>query len=937
MKKKLISVFLSILFVLPIFGSLYVYAAPPTDPEAYTNVGYESADEKLADMSLAASNGNLELWINELSGEIGIKDVVSGEIILSNPISVSDVEKGTAKSVPRNRYLSTLKIYYYSRSASTTQMKDYCSYADSAYYGQMTINKDRAAEGIIEVTYEMGKKETLLPLALYKDDLEAIVKMLADAYEADSTQKLANTVAKGMARQYDLSADGMVYMIKGSSPLKNRNNIIEALTLYTDLTLDDLHAMYEKVGFDYLTGLINYTSEDGTVRYEDKNIGVGFETPIVATIVYTLEGDSFTAEVDCSKITYDSDNYYLSSISILPYMNTAKYGQDTGYSLVPDGSGTLVRYEVLAEDGVTDNISTRIYGSDYASYVLTIKNQERTTLPVFGNVINTAGAGRGFFGIVENGDAMASIVSENGNDGKTGGTYFNSVYPSFSLTTNDTYDLAESFSSGTTASKAIGVTSKQPYGGLCKVRYYMLTPKQVAEEKGITNYYDTTYIGMAFCYRDYLTKKGSITKKTSKTNSTKVFFELFGAMDVEEKILTFPVTVSRALTTFDDVIEMHKYFYNLGITNSTFILTGFTNGGLNTRKGYPTYLKWQSSVGGSDGYEKLLEYSKENNFTIAPNVDFVYSSGLEMFSGFGYKSTAAKTLDQRYTTKRAYDASMQMFQRRGGVVISAGSYELAYTKFVKSASKYEIPTLATLTLGSDLNSDFDEKTGYLYREDNKDYTVNLLQLLTGEKKLEKVSSSYKLILGGTNSYSIHYASEIVGASLDSSRLLNTSESIPFLGMVLHGSIDFAGNPINMEGDDEYMYLKALENGACLYYTLAMNNVQLLKEDEKLNSYYSIRYDTWKNKIAKLYRDYNSVMASKQDQYIVDHEFINAKDGYEVSRTVDNLPLNNSRIVRVEYENGEGFLLNYNSFEVRVVYGGVEYTIKPLYYATYGMD
>ena len=112
-----------------------------------------------------------------------------------------------------------------------------------------------------------------------------------------------------------------------------------------------------------------------------------------------------------------------------------------------------------------------------------------------------------------------------------------------------------------------------------------------------------------------------------------------------------------------------------------------------------------------------------------------------------------------------------------------------------------------------------------------------------------------------------------------------------------------------------------------------------------NQYYSVQFSVWRDEIAKTYKKYNDVMASKQGSYIVGHEFLNAEDGYDVIRTQDLIDnpnaepeqLNNSRVVSVLYENGEGFLLNYNSFEIRVIFNGVEYTIPGLSFATYEIN
>ena len=114
----------------------------------------------------------------------------------------------------------------------------------------------------------------------------------------------------------------------------------------------------------------------------------------------------------------------------------------------------------------------------------------------------------------------------------------------------------------------------------------------------------------------------------------------------------------------------------------------------------------------------------------------------------------------------------------------------------------------------------------------------------------------------------------------------------------------------------------------------MQNVEALKFNYTYSKYYSVKYETWKDKIIEMYNEYNALMSSKQNQYITEHEFLNTKYGFDVKRSEDGKDLDNSRIVRVEYENGEGFILNYNSYDVTVVYEGTTYNIESLGYIAY---
>ena len=306
-----------------------------------------------------------------------------------------------------------------------------------------------------------------------------------------------------------------------------------------------------------------------------------------------------------------------------------------------------------------------------------------------------------------------------------------------------------------------------------------------------------------------------------------------------------------------------------GIENISFILNGFYNGGLSST--YPTKVKWERVLGGKKGVKDLIAQAEASDkFDVALDVNFSYSQGSKLFGGYSDKKYAVKTLDDRYTTKRAYYAATQTFERTSGVAVSAASFETLYQKFLKSMSKYSFGALSTRALGSDLNSDFD-MDDYYTREDAKNQTVLFLEKMThGDRKFD-------LIVDKGNAYAMPYASTVLNAPLDSSKYTKTSQTVPFYGMVFHGTKEFAGGALNMEGDKDFMFLKALENGASLYYVIAKKNLEALKFDKEYSKYYSVQYDLLKDSIVETYNEYNELMKDKQDKYIVDHKFVNNGD------------------------------------------------------------
>jgi len=904
MKKRILAALLAVLMIVP----MMVGAVSGTNHLKDT---FENEDTKLASMTLMATsnNGNIELYCDEVSGELAVKNKTNGQILLSNPYDVAS--KAMSDDI-KGQYLSQVFLNFVTIGAAGEST--FYSYKDCVTYkDQLKIEK---IDGGISVEYTLGdgREQLLLPMKIEMTKMDKILEQLPEEnnirklvqnlytlYYPNQLKEDGSYVIKSQSRResmikaYPICATTPIYVIGIDSPnISTWTKASDYIDKYTDYTYEQLNADYEEVREE--TDGDKFTVEE--------------KPHFTFNVKYTVDNDGFKAELDAGSMKYNKEKYYVSSVSILPYFAAAQR-LDKGYTFIPDGSGAIIRFEDIVANSIVNNATGVLYGTDFALYQISDKNVEQYTMPVFG-LVNSS-VNDSFFAIIEDGDALASISSLHTS-------YYHSVYSSFKLITTDKYDLADAFSSGTTSSNLIGVRADQYYEGKCTVKYAMLS-----EEKA-------SYLGMANYYRDYLIANGTLDKikAESITDFTKLFIEVFGSIQVDDKFLTFPVKKNMPLTTFKDVEVIHKELKEAGLGNMTFLLKGFNNGGLNAT--YPTSVKWQKVLGGKAGLNELLEYARGVDLEIAPDVEFTYSKGIKSFSGFNYKKNGVRTLDNRYSTKREYNASTQTFERTGGVAISSASFALAYDKFYDSVSQYQLTSLAVRTLGSDLNSDLD-KADYYDREASKDNVVNMLQLLNGKKE-NSTNKGYNLLIASGNSYAIPYASSILGASLDSSRFFIQSEAVPFYGIVYHASKEFAGNPINMDGDSDYMFLKALENGASLYFTTAMQNTEYLKFDKEYNKYYSVKYSILKDEIISLYKEFNELMKDKQDKYIVEHQFMNAEYGYDVVRKADNVALNNSNAVLVVYEGGEGFILNYNSYDIVVNYEGNVYEIAPFSYAKY---
>lgn len=630
---------------------------------------------------------------------------------------------------------------------------------------------------------------------------------------------------------------------------------------------------------------------------------------------YTLDEMGMTVRLPANGLRFDESLYQLTYVSPLPYMGAGanyllgdKEEEFTGYNFFPDGSGSLFRHEELSGKASTV-VNGKVYGQDFAYNTIVGANQQVIRYPVFGIVSNThrtesvkveqqvteevkdangniiivdkdgsivgehkyeevvvdreVEEDKGFVAIIEEGDALAELSDFHmGSTGK-----YNTIQMLFYPRPKDSYNLANAISVGANATWT--VVSSRKYVGNYKIRYIMLTDDQIAEEKEIDKYYECSWMGMAEAYRDYLYKKGDLESLTEKDIQADIpmYIETFGTLETLEKIMSIPVNVMTSLTSFENVKTMYDELSAEGVSNIKFKLRGYANGGMYSS--VPYKLEWENSVGGSSGFKDLLDYSAEKGFEVFPEFDFAYVGTTKLFDGLSLKKHIVKSINDTYMSRRYYSATRQTHVGRFELAISAAYYSHFYDKLTSNLLKYyedtdALKAISVSTLGTHLNSDFDEDEPY-NREDNKKYTMDLFS---------KMDEDYDLVMTeGANAYTWKYVDYIINVPLDSSRYNMSSNSVPFIGVVLHGSVEFAGTPLNMEGNIGYSMLKAIENGAGLYFILCYENYEELKEDSILSEYYSVRYDILKDDIVKYYSILNDLTKDLQLSKIVGHKFL----------------------------------------------------------------
>ena len=939
MKKiRILSAVLAILLTFSAIG-LPVFAADID--KYPTTTDWTSAAAKVAEMEEWYSDDTWKMYFDTKSAEFALYNVKTGEYTFSNPYDIAINSEFGATTTDENAdpirqaLLSQIILTYEDiATGATYTMK---SYTDAVLAGdQITFEK---IEGGVRVEYAIGTVETkrLFPQWITEESfIKNIYTPINEYYQAHKSEfegngiyaKYANTVLQilaavstGNSNQYKLigpAAKDAVYDPKavadptkpetfqylvdnresgakmyylqssGSRILKNLESIIR--TFCPEYTFDKLEEDHEITGYE----------------------GDSKEPPLFRmAIEYTIDKNGLTASIPAKSIRFNETNYRLSSIALLPYfgctaigkttgssaLDSTSYTRNDGYVFIPDGSGTLLSFynaDGTLKSGIQGG---SMYGYDYAieDLAATEANAQTYRVPVFGLVeeytmetqvkrpssaeitlapsnVVTEGK-RGFLAVIEEGESFASIranLRQTGWAGATGSTEYSTVFALFTVKQNDTVNVGSSIGG---SSSSMTATNDTKYVGNYTIRYTMLSDPQTAANAGYSSY-EPSYIGMANAYRQYLINNGSLEKLAAgETESTlPLYIHSFGALNAQDTFLSIPITVEKPLTTFEDVITMSEDLKKEGITNINFILEGFANGNM-SKPYYPTYVKWGKTVGGEKGLQNLLIYASENDIGVYPDFDFSTAYWVKAFSGFSYRKHAARAMSGRYTTKRTYDYVYQVISRFGkGNVVSSGAYLKLFDKFAKDYDDYAIGGISVLSLGTDLSSDFNEDYA-ITREDSK---VNTMELLA-EIYDKYGKNGGTVIVEGGNAYTWAYVTDILNVPLDNSRYQISSASIPFVGMVLHGYMNYTGGVINTSGDIQYDVLKSLENGAALYFMLSYQNSNEFKNAFQmgLNENYSVNYQTWRDDIVKYYNQLNGAIGTLQNAVITDHGFVKA--------------------------------------------------------------
>ena len=847
-------------------------------------VKIDTPEERISIMDLRLVKGDLELYLDEFSGEVAVKNVKTGAIIFTNPYDAASLNLSNKED--KYKALSQIIIYYEAlNSSEAIKNNELNSFQHASLGGQdraglvpSQIQAKYIPNGV-RVEYSIGTVDNrscipeFIDADIYISEVEAVFDALP---KDDPDRKTFDRI--GRLKQISLMEPAPGKTLGENGKKINQNRITKypfiqrtqadgSLKNYTLVVSENLVDRERKM----LNGLISkYCPNFNYERIDRYYREIGYNPPTVeatplfnVALEYTLEDDGFSVRLPANGIRFDETSFRITDMDILPYLGST-FSNNDGYVLYPDGSGALITNERLSDPNLPKGVLKKdIYDEDFGKSYLDPghKHYEKVRYPVFGMVETRVSAEtgesntQGFLAIVEKGDTMSQIhldrdidpnLENNLKAGKVKPHYVRCWVKSnprpFDKITTDT-------------GAEWTVISDRKYTGDYKIRYVILSGE------------DASYVGMAKAYRKYLESNKVLTKIDEKSakEDLPLYIESFGSIETTKRFLSIPYKTNVALTTFENVSTMYSELSKSGINNVSFILTGFGEGGL-TNDTVPYDIDWDSTVEKGMSFKELLAEAKEKGYGVYPDFDFAFVGKDEWFDGLSFNNHAVKRIDGRYSSKREYSASRQTVINYYELAISPAFFSRFYEHLAKDYSKLDPQGISLSTLGMYLYSDFDEDDPY-NREDSKNYIVEAFKYFKEDQKYSKV------ITAGGNAYTWQYVDTITDVATESSSHRYYSATVPFLGMVLHGYMETATTPINMEGNADYAILRAIENGTALKFLLSYDNTELLKKEESTSVYYSVRYDIWFDTLLEYYNKVNTAIGDVQAQTITEHKFI----------------------------------------------------------------
>ena len=315
------------------------------------------------------------------------------------------------------------------------------------------------------------------------------------------------------------------------------------------------------------------------------------------------------------------------------------------------------------------------------------------------------------------------------------------------------------------------------------------------------------YSQMAQIYRQYLIGKNRLAAR-AEPSAYKAYLELTGAVTSTGSLLGIPYEEVIALTTFGQAGEILQALEEKGVEKLAVKYTGWNKGGV--RQGLPSAISPESQLGGTRAFQTFLETCRTRDIALYLNYNFQTVTKTDtLFDNFSRGKHAARTITGkygRYVPRYRGDLYTPVEKQ---YVLKPSLYNAFSEMVADELESFGLTGVSLEAMGSKLAADYDDSQ-YCSLSESTARVQDALRRLTDR--------SIRVLSQGVNDYAFSQVTDVVELDTYSAEYTITDYAVPFLQMVVSGSLDYAGAAFNYD-DANTNFLKALETGSLLYVDL----------------------------------------------------------------------------------------------------------------------
>lgn len=587
--------------------------------------------------------------------------------------------------------------------------------------------------------------------------------------------------------------------------------------------------------------------DEFTCNVNAKKLGISF------SFTGKITDDKFQFAME-DKSVKETGKSKLSKLSFMSFFGSVYEDTVPGYILLPDGCGALIRFQKTKV--YQSGYSRKVYGSDLSidkDKAASNMNGNRTddyatdehqlSFPLWGMVHGENQ--NGFLATIDSGELYTVInATPAGAENQT--VKFSRAYADFVYRSE--YDKRVS------NSKVISQPQEE-----MNVVNPKLTFTFLAGEKA-------NYSSMAEIYRAQLIEKKLLPENKLETEGDVPLLLHVEGSEVKEGFLSNGLA---ELTSAKEAEAMLDVLGKEGIQNVTLMLSGWNKGGYHGASYGST--KFEKKVGSESELLALQEKLKKQGGNLALAVNVMTANEDQININQDVALNATLNVVVRKVPNKA--------------LMYPDTYYLRHAKIVE-AMKKSFEDLGNFDLV------MEDAAKYLHA----DYTIGdevTRDVVLAELIKTTETAKQGLLFDAENLYMLKYAKNIIDIPVSGSQYVYETDSVPFLQMVLRGSVDYYAPYSNLGFYSSASILKMIEYGAYpSFMVMEADNFSL--SDTPLENHFSLNFRDWEKKIYEVYGSVNAALSNVKGASIIAHS-VEAEGVYCTS-----------------YDNGVKIFVNYNN-------------------------